>query len=58
MWSISFQEVLEKRLKVMDSTAFSMCWDNNMPIIVFDMNKPGNLKKIIEGGEIGTLVGK
>jgi uridylate kinase len=54
---ISFAEVLEKRLKVMDSTAFSMCWDNNMPIIVFDMNKPGNLKKIIEGKKIGTLVG-
>lgn len=56
--SISFAEVMEKRLKVMDSTAFSMCWDNNMPIIVFDMNKPGNLKKIIEGKKIGTLVSK
>jgi uridylate kinase len=55
--NISFAEVLEKRLKVMDSTAFSMCWDNNMPIIVFDMNKPGNLKKIIEGKKIGTFVG-
>lgn len=54
--NISFTEVLEKRLKVMDSTAFSMCRDNNMPIIVFDMNKPGNLKKIIEGEKIGTLV--
>jgi uridylate kinase len=54
--NISFTEVLEKRLKVMDSTAFSMCRDNNMPIIVFDMNKPGNLKKIIEGKKIGTLV--
>jgi uridylate kinase len=56
--NISFAEVLEKRLRVMDSTAFSMCWDNNMPVIVFDMNKPGNLKKIIEGKKIGTLVGK
>jgi len=56
--NISFAEVLEKRLKVMDSTAFSMCWDNNMPIIVFDMNKPGNLKKIIEGKKIGTFVGR
>lgn len=55
--SISFAEVLEKRLKIMDSTAFSMCWDNNMPIIVFDMNKPGNLKKIVEGTKIGTYVG-
>jgi uridylate kinase len=55
--NISFAEVLEKRLKVMDSTAFSMCWDNNMPIIVFDMNKPGNLKMIVEGTKIGTYVG-
>ena len=55
--TISFAEVLEKRLKVMDSTAFSMCWDNNMPVIVFNMNKPGNLRKIIEGKKIGTLVG-
>ena len=55
--NISFAEVLEKRLKVMDSTAFSMCWDNNMPIIVFDMNKPGNLKKLVEGKKIGTFVG-
>jgi len=54
---ISFAEVLEKRLKVMDSTAFSMCWDNNMPVIVFDMNKPGNLRKIIEGKKVGTFVG-
>jgi len=55
--TISFAEVLEKRLKVMDSTAFSMCWDNNMPVIVFDMNKPGNLRKIIEGKKVGTFVG-
>jgi uridylate kinase len=54
--NISFSEVLEKQLKIMDSTAFSMCRDNNMPVIVFDMNKPGNLKKIIEGKKIGTLV--
>jgi len=53
---ITFAEALEKRLKVMDSTAFSLCWDNNMPIIVFDMNKSGNLKKIIEGKQTGTLV--
>jgi len=53
---ITFAEALEKRLKVMDSTAFSLCWDNNMPVIVFDMNKSGNLKKIIEGKQIGTLV--
>ena len=53
---ITFAEALEKRLKVMDSTAFSLCWDNNMPIIVFDMNKSENLKAIIEGKQTGTLV--
>ena len=54
--NITFSEALEKRLKVMDSTAFSLCWDNNMPIIVFDMNKSGNLKKVIEGKQTGTIV--
>jgi uridylate kinase len=54
--NISFEEVIEKRLKVMDSTAFTMCRENNMPIIVFDMNKPGNLLKIVKGSEIGTLI--
>ena len=53
---ITFAEALEKRLKIMDSTAFSLCWDNNMPIIVFDMNKSGNLKALIEGKQTGTLV--
>lgn len=53
---ISFAEVIEKRLKVMDSTAFTMCRDNNMPIIVFDMNSKGNLRKIISGEKCGTLV--
>jgi uridylate kinase len=53
---ISFSEVLDRRLKVMDSTAFTMCRDNNMPIIVFDMNKSGNLKKLVEGKKTGTLV--
>lgn len=54
---ITFAEVLDRRLRVMDSTAFTMCRDNNMPVIVFDMNKPGNLKKIVEGKKIGTYVG-
>ena len=54
--SISFEEVINKRLKVMDSTAFTMCRDNNMPLVVFDMNKPGNLSKLIDGERIGTLV--
>ncbi len=53
---ISFDEVLSKRLRVMDSTAFAMCLDNNMPVIVFDMNKPGNLIKVIRGEKTGTLV--
>ena len=53
---ISFTEVLNKGLKVMDSTAFTLSQENKLPIIVFDMNKKGNLKKIIEGESIGTLV--
>jgi len=54
--NISFEEVIERRLKVMDSTAFTMCRENNMPIIVFDMNKHGNLLKVVKGTEIGTLI--
>ena len=53
---ISFDEVLDRELKVMDLTAFTMCQENNMPIYVFDMDTHGNLKKVIEGEEIGTLV--
>jgi uridylate kinase len=53
---LSFQDALQKRLKVMDSTAFSLCLDNRMPIQVFDMNKEGNLKKAIQGKPIGTLI--
>jgi uridylate kinase len=53
---ISFSEVISRRLKVMDSTAFTMCRENNMPIIVFDMNKRGNLKKVAEGAKNGTLI--
>jgi uridylate kinase len=54
--NISFEDVIGKRLKVMDSTAFTMCRDNNMPLIVFDMNKSGNLKKLVHGEKVGTLV--
>ena len=54
--NISFKDVYAKGLKVMDMTAFTLCEENNLPIIVFDMNKPGNLLKLIEGGEVGTLV--
>ncbi len=53
---ISFKEVYEKGLKVMDMTAFTLCEENNLPIIVFDMNKPGNLTKLVEGESVGTLV--
>ena len=54
--SISFQDVLTKELKVMDLTAFTLCKENDLPIIVFDMNKPGNLDKVVSGAEEGTLV--
>jgi len=54
--TISFEEVIAKRLKVMDSTAFTMCRDNNMPIIVFNMNKEGNLMKLVTGIKTGTLI--
>src|SRR5690606_23564259 len=53
---ISFQEVYEKNLSVMDMTAFTLCQENNLPIIVFDMNKIGNLSKLVLGEEIGTLI--
>ena len=53
---LSFDEAISKNLRVMDQTAFSMCMENNLPIIVFDMNKPGNLKRVIMGESIGTLV--
>ena len=54
--NISFEEVYKRGLNVMDMTAFTLCQENKLPIIVFDMNKPGNLQKIIEGKEVGTLV--
>ena len=53
---ISFADVLKKGLKVMDSTAFTLSQENNLPIIVFDMNIPGNLLKVVSGEQIGTLV--
>jgi uridylate kinase len=53
---ISFQEVYDKGLNVMDMTAITLCQENNLPIIVFDMNKPGNFMKIADGEAIGTLV--
>jgi len=54
--TITFSEVYEKGLEIMDMTAFTLCNENKLPIIIFDMNKPGNLKKIIEGNQVGTLV--
>lgn len=54
--TVSFREAISKNLKVMDMTAFTLCEENNLPIIVFDMNKPGNLLRIAEGEPIGTLV--
>lgn len=53
---ISFQEVYNKNLNVMDMTAFTLCQENNLPIIVFDMNKAGNFMRITNGDPIGTLV--
>ena len=53
---ISYLEALKKQLKVMDSTAFSLCMDNKMPIIVFDLFKPHNLRRVVMGEKVGTLV--
>jgi uridylate kinase len=54
--TISFDEVYSKGLKVMDLTAITLCNENNLPIVVFDMNKSGNLKRLISGEDVGTLV--
>lgn len=54
--TISYQEVLEKRLKVMDATAISLCMDNKLPIVVFDLRVKGNLKRVIMGENVGTTV--
>ena len=53
---LSYDEAINKKLKVMDSTAFTLSQENNLPIVVFNMNKPGNLKKIIQGKPVGTIV--
>ncbi len=54
--AISFGEVISKNLNVMDMTAFTLCQENNLPIIVFDMNKTGNLEDVVSGKNVGTLV--
>ena len=53
---ISFDDVYGKGLKIMDMTAFTLCKENNLPIIVFDMDTPGNLKQVVEGEQVGTIV--
>ncbi|MBZ0247305.1 MAG: UMP kinase [Cyclobacteriaceae bacterium] len=53
---LSFQEAYEKSLNIMDMTAFTLCMENNLPIVVFDMNKKGNLLKIVQGEKTGTLI--
>jgi uridylate kinase len=53
---ITFQECISKNLKVMDMTAFTLCMENKLPIIVFDMNKSGNLHRVVTGENVGTLV--
>jgi len=54
--TITFDEAYAKGLNVMDLTAFTLCKENNLPIIVFDMDTPGNLKQLLEGKSVGTIV--
>jgi len=54
--SITFAECISKNLRVMDMTAFTLCMENDLPIVVFDMNKPGNLRRVVTGEKVGTLV--
>lgn len=54
--NITFAEVYRKGLNVMDMTAFTLCQENDLPIIVFDMNKPGNLHRLVVGEDVGTLI--
>ena len=54
--TLTFDEAYEKKLKIMDMTAFTLCKENQIPVIVFDMNSSGNLKKVILGDNVGTLV--
>ena len=54
--SISYLEVLQRQLKVMDSTAISLCMENHLPVVIFDLNGKGNVKRVIVGEDIGTTV--
>ena len=53
---ITFNECISKNLRVMDMTAFTLCMENDLPIVVFDMNKPGNLRRVVTGEKVGTVV--
>ena len=53
---LSYMDVLQQGLKVMDSTAISLCKDNNLPIVVFNLNRPGNIRRVVTGEKIGSLV--
>jgi uridylate kinase len=53
---ISYLDILKRGLKVMDATAISLCRDNNLPIVVFNMNKAGNIKRVVTGEKVGSLV--
>ena len=55
---LTFDEAMARHLKVLDQTAYALCSDGNMPIIVFDINGEGNLMKLVEGRKVGTLVHK
>ncbi|GAB3414245.1 UMP kinase [Niabella aquatica] len=54
--TVSYQECISKNLRIMDMTAFTLCMENKLPIIVFDMNKEGNLGKVVSGEDVGTLI--
>jgi len=54
---ISFEDCISRNLKVMDMTAFTLCMENELPILVFDMNSPGNLLRVVTGEKVGTQVG-
>jgi uridylate kinase len=56
--TLTYAEVLERRLKVADATAISLCMDNGLPIVVFDMNVPGNIRRVVMGDQIGTTVSR
>jgi len=53
---LTYLDVLQKNLRVMDATAISLCMDNSMPIIVFNLNVPGNIRRIVSGEPLGTMV--